>query len=342
MGGNAANIAVGLSRLGTPSRLVACLGEDLHAEYLRRVLVKEGVDTSFIYTSNEYSTAQCYVFATVDEDNSFYNFPKTSAAADLDLEKVGEEQIENSACLHTTGISMMAEPRTSAVLAYMQLARKKGLIVSFDAGFPTGFGSVVKKAVAKAFMQADIVKMNLPEFIYWSKQLYSLNLDVDPAALALYENQPCTGFESQSLAGFLDMPIEAFENAALSFYKESQCPIVIVTMADKGALVIFRDKVFTAKAYKVDTVATVGAGDAFMSGFLHAILNSLENLAPGKNGSSDATPIEKLNSISEESFNQAVPFACAVAALSTTEMSAYRGLPSKEQALNLVQSGSVK
>lgn len=321
---------------------MACLGEDLHAEYLRRVLSKEGVDTNFIYTSHEFSTAQCYVFATVDEDNSFYNFPKTSAAADLDLEKVGEEQITNAACLHTTGISMMAEPRTSAVLAYMQLARKKGLIVSFDAGFPTGFGSVVKKAVAKAVSQADIVKMNLPEFIYWSKQLYSLNLDVDPAALALYENQPCTGFESQSLAGFLDMPIEAFQHAALSFYKESNCPIVIVTMADKGALVIFREKVFTAKAYTVDTVATVGAGDAFMSGFLHSILNSLEKVDSKKNGSNNQSPIELLNSISDEDFSQSVPFACAVAALSTTEMSAYRGLPSEEQALELVRSGAIK
>lgn len=303
---------------------------------------KEGVDTNFIYTSNEFSTAQCYVFATVDEDNSFYNFPKTSAAADLDLEKVGEEQIENAYCLHTTGISMMAEPRTSAVLAYMQLARKKGLIVSFDAGFPTGFGAVVKKAVSKAVSQADIVKMNLPEFIYWSKQLYSLNLDVDPAYLALYENQPCSGFESQSLSGFLDLSADSFQNAVLSFYKESKCPIVIVTMAEKGALVIFRGKVFTADAYKVDTVATVGAGDAFISGFLHAILSNLENIDNQKNGNAHLTAIEKLDLISDEDFAKAVPFACAVAALSTTEMSAYRGLPTKDQALLMVKSGAMK
>lgn len=334
-------MAVGLSRLGTPSRIVACLGEDLHADYLRRVLLKEGVDTNFLYTSNEFSTAQCYVFATVDEDNSFYNFPKTSAAADLDLEKVGEEQIENAACLHATGISMMAEPRTSAVLAYMQLARKKGLIVSFDAGFPTGFGATVKKAVTKAVSQADIIKMNLPEFVYWSKQLYSLDL-VDPAALSLYDNQPCSGFESQSLAAFFEMPREAFEKAALSFYKESNCPVVIITLAEKGALVIFREKIFTAEAYSVDTVATVGAGDAFMSGFLHAILSNLENISNLENGSKDLTAREKLDLISEEDFAKAVPFACAVAALATTEMSAYRGLPSKEQALMMVKSGALK
>ncbi len=158
-------MSVALARLGTPSRIVACLGEDLHAEYLRRVLNKEGVDTTFLYTSKEFSTAQCYVFATVDEDNSFYNFPKTSAAADLDLEKVGEEQIENAACLHATGISMMAEPRTSAVLAYMQLARKKGLIVSFDAGFPTGFGSTVKKGSQKQSSKQTFSKRILPELI---------------------------------------------------------------------------------------------------------------------------------------------------------------------------------
>lgn len=309
---------------------MACLGEDLHADYLRRVLSKEGVDTKYLYTSSEYSTAQCYVFATVDEDNSFYNFPKTSAANDLDLEKVGEEQIKDAVCLHTTGISLMAEPRTSAILAYMQLARKKGLLVSFDAGFPTGLGQVVKKAVTKAVSQADILKMNLPEFIYWSKQLYSLDLDIDPAALSLYENQPCSGFESQSLAGFFDLPKEAFEKAAHSFYKECKCPVVIITMAEKGALVIFQDKFFLSDAFKIDTIATVGAGDAFISGFLHYLLNCLDSDSPAAR--------EKLDLIQADDFQKAVNFACATAALATTEMSAYRGLPNTEQVQKLIDS----
>jgi len=60
LGGNAANVAVGVRRLGGETRLVAKVGDDIHEKYLRRCLTSEGVDLEHLIVDKRYPTAQCY------------------------------------------------------------------------------------------------------------------------------------------------------------------------------------------------------------------------------------------------------------------------------------------
>ncbi|HEY9719855.1 MAG TPA: carbohydrate kinase family protein, partial [Trichormus sp.] len=113
IGGNATNVAVGLQRLGSEARLVAKVGEDIHEKYLRRCLEAEGVDLRHLIVDPRYPTAQCYCFWDREDDYSYYNFPEPHAADMLSADELKPEMFAHASAMHTTGISLMLEPRRS-------------------------------------------------------------------------------------------------------------------------------------------------------------------------------------------------------------------------------------
>ncbi len=88
---------------------------------------------------------------------------------------------------------------------------------------------------------------------------------------------------------------------------------VIVTLGDKGALIVSRLSRKYVPAFKVKPVDTTGAGDAFIGGFAMALL--------------------KRNSLKD-----AVQYACACGALATTRFGAQPSLPSAEEVRNFLKS----
>ena len=49
--------------------------------------------------------------------------------------------------------------------------------------------------------------------------------------------------------------------------------IIIITKGKDGVICIYNNELFTHPIYPVDVVDTVGSGDAFLAGFVHAFLN---------------------------------------------------------------------
>ena len=86
---------------------------------------------------------------------------------------------------------------------------------------------------------------------------------------------------------------------------------VIVTLGEKGALVVTGTQVTRVDAYKVDVVDTTAAGDAFIGGFASKILES-----------GSVLPIK---------LEEAVRYANACGALATTRFGAQPSLPTKEE-----------
>lgn len=80
---------------------------------------------------------------------------------------------------------------------------------------------------------------------------------------------------------------------------------VIVTLGEKGALIVNKDIVKHVASFKVEVVDTTAAGDAFIGGFANAIL--------------EQKPLE-----------EAVRHGCACGALATTKFGAQPSLPTKE------------
>lgn len=87
---------------------------------------------------------------------------------------------------------------------------------------------------------------------------------------------------------------------------------VIVTLGEKGALVVTGTQVTHVDAYKVDVVDTTAAGDAFIGGLASKILES-DSL------------------LSALQIVEAVKYANACGALATTKFGAQPSLPTKEE-----------
>ena len=92
---------------------------------------------------------------------------------------------------------------------------------------------------------------------------------------------------------------------------------VIVTLGEKGALLVSDDQTIQVNAYKVDVVDTTAAGDAFIGGFASKLLES-DN---------------KLSDVQEQAIalQKAVRYGCACGALTTTKFGAQPSLPTKEE-----------
>ncbi len=94
---------------------------------------------------------------------------------------------------------------------------------------------------------------------------------------------------------------------------------VVITLGESGAYYAVADGTGYVPGFKVETRDTTGAGDGFMAGLITILL---EHDFP----------------CSAETLAQAVGFANAVAALSTTQVGAVSALPERKQALKLAMS----
>jgi len=86
---------------------------------------------------------------------------------------------------------------------------------------------------------------------------------------------------------------------------------VIVTLGDKGALIVSRTQVTHVDTYQVNVVDTTAAGDAFIGGLASALLQN-------------------------KSLEEAVRYGCACGALATTKFGAQPSLPVREDVENFL------
>jgi len=309
LGGNATNVAVGLRRLGSESRLIAKVGHDIHERYLRRCLEAEGVDLTYLIVDPRYPTAQCYCFWDRDEDYSYYNWPQPHAADMLSADELKPEMFANTQAMHTTGISLMLEPRRSAILRAIQMTRDLGVLFSFDATFPTD-RSYESESDLHAMRSADILKLNFYELAYWLNALYGEQLSscdlFGPAAASVKEE---------------------ISRAAGKIIGEFAPALLAVTLGQYGCLLATAGGSVFCRALKVPTVAAVGAGDGFIAGLLHILARKLVQQDSGDGAPSSGLTAQNLRALTNEQLFACGMFANAVGALVTTTAGASDGLP---------------
>ncbi|PWB72526.1 MAG: ribokinase [Anaerolineales bacterium] len=99
--------------------------------------------------------------------------------------------------------------------------------------------------------------------------------------------------------------IPSAEQAAKKL-RERGAKHVIVTLGEKGALLVTGGQTTHINSYKVDVVDTTAAGDAFIGGFATSVLQN-------------------------KSLEESVRFGCACGALTATKFGAQPSLPTKEE-----------
>jgi 5-dehydro-2-deoxygluconokinase len=251
VGGSAANIAVGTARLGMKTAMLARVGDEQLGRYVRRTLEENGVEVSRVISDPERLTP--LVLLAVREVEGFPRIFVYNDSADMALgaEDVEPEFIASSKALLVSG-THLSNPRTrAATLAATRTAREAGTRVALDLDYrPVFWGVASHDRGGEMFVASpEVTEAYRP-------------------ALAGCDLIVGTEEEIRIAGGSTDT-----RRALLSIRESSAAAIVLKTGAlgatlFEGGIPASLDVGLRVPAFPVEVFNSVGAGDAFMSGFL--------------------------------------------------------------------------
>lgn len=237
-GGADSNVAIGLSRLGIPAAWVGRVGADGLGRRVVQDIRGQGVDARPI-VDPEHPTGLMIKEKRTPHTTKVWFYRSGSAGSRLRPADIDRELIETAALVHVTGITAsISGSGRETVHAVLDAARAAGVPVSFDVNhrkalWPSGDPGPVYREVAAS---ADVIFAG-----------------DDEAALLL-------DLPAGDIAGLVGGMRALGPSTAVLKRGAAGC-----AASDGGALV-------EHPARQVPVVDTVGAGDAFVAGFLAARL----------------------------------------------------------------------
>lgn len=274
-GGAPANVAVAVARLSGKAAFWGKIGNDPIGRLMNNTLKEENVDTEHLYISEHHRTSTVIVDLDEYGERSFTFMVKPSADQFLCSEEVPE--FSKHQWLHACSIALAHEPSRSATLLAMEKIKQVHGYVSFDPNLRPEVWSNTQDlipTVMRAIALADVVKFSQEELLYLTS---SQTLDD-----ALYTLEPLN------------------------------IPLILITQAEQGTLVITNKTHWQQRSIKVSPIDTTGAGDAFVGGVL-ARLSQSNNW--------QTTSVIK----------QAIQWGNICGALATTKKGAMTALPTAQQ-----------
>ncbi len=133
LGGNGANTAYTLARMGVPSRLLGVLGKDAAGEQLLAGLSEAGVDTRFIERLDS-PTSTTVVLVNSGGDRAFLHRPGSTSEAFGEPIRFTAALLEGISRYHLANIFAFKVFRPHAAES-LRLARAAGLRTSIDTGW---------------------------------------------------------------------------------------------------------------------------------------------------------------------------------------------------------------
>jgi 5-dehydro-2-deoxygluconokinase len=255
VGGCPCNIAVGTARLGLKSALLTRVGNEQMGRFIREQLKREGVETGGMVTDPERLTALAIL--SVESDASFPLLFYRDNCADNALceDDVDPAFIARARAVLVTG-THFANPNTDAAQRKaMRLAKANGARIIFDIDYrPNLWGLAGHDAGDNRYIASDTV----------SAHLKTVLADCDLII----------GTEEEVLiaSGETDLP------AALRTIRSLSQALIVLKRGPMGCIVYegaIPDDLeagIVGKGFPIEVYNVLGAGDAFMSGFLRGWL----------------------------------------------------------------------
>ena len=236
VGGADSNVAIGVRRLGVDAMWTGRVGNDGLGRRVARELRAEAVDVHAIVDPAAPTGLMLKEKRTADTTRVYF-YRQHSAGSRIDESDLDHDSIRRAAILHVTGITAsISATGERAVFAAIETARAAGVPVSFDVNhrsslWPSGDPGLLYRRIAT---MSDI-----------------LFAGEDEARLIV----PRHDEDASDLAGYLTGlgPKE-----------------VIVKLGAAGASGLINGIPFHQDAHRIQVVDSVGAGDAFVAGYLAA------------------------------------------------------------------------
>lgn len=249
IGGAESNVAIGLARLGVPSTWISRVGADSFGALITRELRAEGVQAIAVQDPIAPTGLMVKEHRNGTPWRVRYYRSNSAAAqltpADLDISAITEAEV-----LHLTGITPALGPGPLLTIERaIDIARTAGTLVSFDVNYRSTLWSEdeASRVLSRLMIGVDLLFAGPEE-----------------AALLLGWDQP-TGSPT----------FDDGENLAHSLTKLGPSTVV-VKLGALGSVAVHGDRTHRATTQPITVVDAVGAGDAFVAGYLSQHVSGAE------------------------------------------------------------------
>jgi 5-dehydro-2-deoxygluconokinase len=251
LGGSPANTSVGVSRLGLKSAMLSRVGDEQMGHFVRAQLAREGVDVTHVSTDPRRLTA-LVLLAVKDRDNFPHIFYREQCA-DMALAEghVAPDFIASATGLLISGTLLSQETTRRACHRAVALAAAAGTRVILDIDYrPVLWGLAGAAQGESRFVSSAEVTAQFSALL--------------PACSLIVGTE-----EEIRIAGGGENTLEALN----SIRQQSKALIILKRGAD--GCVAFPESIpgkvedgIVSKGFAVEVFNVLGAGDAFMAGFL--------------------------------------------------------------------------
>jgi 5-dehydro-2-deoxygluconokinase len=255
VGGCPTNISVGTARLGLKSALITRVGNEQMGRFIREQLQREGVETKGVVTDPDRLTA--LVLLSVENDKSFplIFYRDNCADAALNESDIDEDFVRSAKAVLVTGTHFSKPHSDAAQRKAMRIAKANGALVVLDIDYrPNLWGLAGHDAGDSRYIASDKV----------SAHLKTVLADCDLIV----------GTEEEVLIASGESDL----HAALRTIRSISSGTIVLKRGPMGCIVYdgaipddLEDGI-VGKGFPIEVYNVLGAGDAFMSGFLRGWL----------------------------------------------------------------------
>ncbi|WP_297336091.1 PfkB family carbohydrate kinase [Algoriphagus sp.] len=231
-GGAPMNVALNLHQLGLKTQLISAVGSDEWGEQLLHFYRDYGISDKLIQVKSDQETSRVLVDSS-DLENIKYTILSPVAWDFIHLTEENKAAVTSSDAFIFGTLAVRNTTSLKTLLDLLHL----GKLRIFDANLRPPFYDF--EVIETLLAYTDILKINEDELV----------------AFADYFN---TSAEPKTLCEFLDQhfPVE----------------VICITLGSKGAMIYQQGEFHHHPGYKISVEDTIGAGDAFLSGFVKMYL----------------------------------------------------------------------
>ena len=284
-GGAPANVAVAASRLGARSAFIGKVGQDHFGHYLADLLAREGVNTQGVRFDPEARTTLAIIAQQKTGAAEFVFYRNPGADQRLRSDELDRELLERSRIFHFGSLSLTNEPSRSATKEAIRIATGAGSLISCDVNYRPALWAGPEQAVSEIcslLAEVDLLKVNQTE------------------AAMLAEMDGLRAGRPEKLG------------EAASALLDQGPALVVITLGEAGSYfkIAGKDGILV-DSFPVESVDSVGCGDAFTAGLLFQI--------------SRLDDVRQFCSL--PFLTRAIPFANAAGAITSTQVGAIPAMP---------------
>lgn len=255
VGGCPTNIAIGTARLGLKSGLITRVGDEHMGRFIREQCVREGVDVTGVHTDPQRLTSLVLLGIRDDKTFPLIFYRDNCADGALDESDIDEAYVASAKAIVVTGTHFSRANTAAAQNLAVAYARKHGRKIAFDIDYrPNLWGLAGHGAGEERYLKSDAVTRHLQAIL--------------PACDLVVGTE-----EEVMIAGGVEEPL-----AALKAVRALTHATIVLKRGPMGCVVFpgaipdsIEDGV-KGPGFPVEVYNVLGAGDAFMSGFLRGWL----------------------------------------------------------------------